>query len=117
MDCFGVIDFETEKATVFVPKLNHFYKIWMTTMDTTEFAKRYDLIDEFKYTEEMEEFFKTMNPKTVFLNKGINSDSGLPTLVPDTMMIERVCPNTKIDTEVMHTILSESRVIKNDEEV
>ena len=32
MDCYGVIDFAAEKAILFVPKLDNFYKIWMTTM-------------------------------------------------------------------------------------
>lgn len=33
MDCYGVIDFENEKAVLFVPRLDNLYKIWMTVMD------------------------------------------------------------------------------------
>jgi Xaa-Pro dipeptidase len=33
MDCYGAIDFDNEKSIVFVPKLDNFYKIWMTTLN------------------------------------------------------------------------------------
>ncbi len=54
MDCYGVIDFDTEKCIVFVPKLDNYYKIWMTVLDTEEYQKKYYLIDEIKFTESIE---------------------------------------------------------------
>lgn len=33
MDCYGAIDFENEKAVLFIPRLDNLYKIWMTVMD------------------------------------------------------------------------------------
>jgi hypothetical protein len=33
VDCYGIIDFETEKAYLFAPKLSNLYKIWMTVLD------------------------------------------------------------------------------------
>jgi hypothetical protein len=36
MDCYGVIDFEQEKTILFVPKLDNFYKIWMTVSSLEE---------------------------------------------------------------------------------
>jgi len=53
----------------------------------------------------------------VFLNQGVNSDSGLSTLVPDANLYLKVCPEAKTDKAFMHNILAESRVIKNDEEI
>ncbi len=32
MDCYGIIDFENEKATLFVPNYDKFYQIWMTVL-------------------------------------------------------------------------------------
>ena len=32
MDHYGVIDFATEKAILFVPRLDNLYKIWMTVL-------------------------------------------------------------------------------------
>ena len=33
MDAYGVIDFQNEKAVLFLPKLDNYYKIWMTVLD------------------------------------------------------------------------------------
>ena len=46
MDCYGVIDFENEKSILFFPKLDDYYKIWMTAMDLEACKKRFPLIDE-----------------------------------------------------------------------
>ena len=32
MDCYGAIDFVNEKTTLFVPRQDEFYKIWMTVL-------------------------------------------------------------------------------------
>ncbi len=49
----------------------------------------------------------------LFVNNGINSDSSLRTSLP----IEKYLKNHTVDNEILHNILAESRVIKNDEEI
>ena len=49
----------------------------------------------------------------MFLNDGVNSDSGLKTILPD----EKYCKDRTVDRETLYEILAESRVIKNDEEI
>ena len=58
-----------------MPKLDNFYKIWMTTLSIEEYKQKYPLLDEIHYTEGIENFFKETQPKIVYLNKGVNSDS------------------------------------------
>lgn len=116
MDCFGVIDFANEKTILFVPRLDNFYKIWMTAPTIEEWSKRYHMIDELRYTDEMEAFFAEQQPDYIFLNKGVNSDSGLTTDIPDKKYYA-ACPTAKVDESFMHDVLCESRVIKNDEEI
>ena len=53
------------------------------------------------------------NNTTVYVNLGVNSDSGLTTQIPDQKYLE----GAKVDKETMHDILSESRTVKNDEEI
>lgn len=53
----------------------------------------------------------------IFLNKGVNSDSGLTTQYPEESHYKDACPNAKVDMNIMHDVLAESRVIKNDEEL
>jgi len=117
MDSFAVIDFTNEKTILFLPKLDNYYKIWMTVLTVDEYKKKYSLVDEIMFVDQMEEYLKTQSPEVVYVNKGVNSDSGLTTMVPDEQLYLEVCPDAKTDSTFMHNILSESRVIKNDEEI
>jgi hypothetical protein len=49
----------------------------------------------------------------LFINCGVNSDSGLKTDLPD----EKYLQHHEINRTTLHDILAESRVIKNDEEI
>lgn len=60
---------------------------------------------------------KGLDPEVIYLNKGVNSDSGLETQVPDPKYYKESCPNAVVDEKFMHNILIESRVFKNDEEI
>ena len=78
MDCYGFLDFAAEKAILFVPKLNNLYKIWMTVMTKEDYATKYEL--EVRYIDELEEFMATQcSGATVYVNRGVNSDSKLQT--------------------------------------
>ena len=84
MDCYGFIDFNKEKVIVFAPLLSNLYKIWMTVSTMEEYSAKYDL--EFRNVSELQEFMATECPNattTVYVNQGVNSDSGLVTLIPD----------------------------------
>ena len=115
MDCYGLIDFTTEKAILFVPKMDNLYKIWMTLMTKEDFQTKYEV--EVKYLDELEEYMATecsqSNNVTVYVNQGVNSDSRLVTQIPESKYLEGL----KVDLEVMHDILAESRCVKNDEEI
>ena len=76
MDCYGFLDFATEKAILFVPKLDNLYKIWMTVLTPEDFASKYEL--EVRSMAELQEFMAVECPassSTVYVNLGVNSDS------------------------------------------
>jgi Xaa-Pro aminopeptidase len=50
---------------------------------------------------------------TLYLNHGVNSDSGLTVALPN----EKYLKNHEINKDTLHNLLAESRVIKNDEEI
>ena len=83
MDCYGAVNFETEKSTLFIPRNDEFLKIWMTVMDKEAYQKKYPLIDNVEYIDTMEEYFNASKPETVFVNLGVNSDSGLTTMIAE----------------------------------
>ena len=115
MDCYGIIDFQIERAILFVPQPNVLYKIWMTVLTKQDYEQKYEL--EVRYTSELEEFLATecspTKEATVYVNFGVNSDSGLTTQIPEFKFLDGL----KVDKVHMHDILAESRVIKNDEEI
>lgn len=115
MDCYGIIDFANERAILFVPEPNVLYKIWMTVMAKQDYEQKYEL--QVRYTSELEEFLATECSPTkeaiVFVNAGVNSDSGLTTQIPEFKFLDGL----NVDKVHMHDILAESRVIKNDEEI
>ena len=80
MDCYGILDLHNDHAILFIPRLDNLYKIWMTVMTKEESAAYYEL--EVRYIDELDEFLKKFNG-TLFLNDGVNPDSGLKTILPD----------------------------------
>ena len=115
MDLYGLVDFNQEKAILFVPRLDNMYKIWMTVMSKEDYAAKYGI--EVRYIDEMQEYLNTncnaASNTTVYLNRGVNSDSKLQTQIPEqTYLADLTC-----DYDQLHDILSESRTIKNDEEL
>ena len=54
--CMGVIDFQNEKAILFIPKMDNLYKIWMTVLSKEDFAAKYEV--ETRYIEELGEYLK-----------------------------------------------------------
>lgn len=111
MDCYGIIDFHNEKAILFAPRLDNLYKIWMTVKDSAQMTSHYEI--ETKYIDEMEVFISENYNGLMYVNEGVNSDSGITTQIPDQKYLE----GKKVDRKIMHDILAESRVIKNDEEI
>ena len=117
MDCYGFIDLKTEKTVLFIPKYDELYKVWMTVLSIDQVKAKYTMIDEIMYVDQMEQYFKDNQPKTVYLNLGENSDSGLTTGIPSEDMFKGGCPDAVVDTKFMHDVLSEARTIKNDQEM
>ena len=115
MGCYGILDFKNEKPILFVPNPEELYKIWMTVLTKEDFEKKYQM--EVRYTSELQEFLATeccpTKDATVFVNLGVNSDSGLTTDIPEHKYLDGL----KVDKDYMHDILAESRVIKNEEEI
>lgn len=115
MDLYGLLDLNQEKAILFVPRLDNLYKIWMTVMSKEDYQAKYGL--EVHYIDELQEYLRAncgqSTNTTVYLNRGVNSDSKLQTQIPEqTYLAELRC-----DYDSLHDILSESRTVKNDEEL
>ena len=115
MGCVGVIDFATEKPILFVPQMDRIYEIWMTLHSIEDFAKKYEM--EVRNISELEDYLNNQRkPDTIYINKGVNSDSNHTTCHPDLAKLN-LSGEIDINSTRMHDILAESRVIKNEEEI
>jgi hypothetical protein len=54
----------------------------------------------------LEEYIQKLKPDTIFLNKGVNSDSQLKTLIPEDDLLKKISESSKIDESFMHNILA-----------
>ncbi len=110
MDCFALVDLHNDTITLFVPQLDTLYKIWMNFLTKEQLKEKYQI--EVRYIHELEDAIKGFTG-TLYLNHGVNSDSGLTVALPN----EKYLQGHEIDKVTLHNILAESRVIKNDEEI
>lgn len=110
--CNMVVTLPDFTPHLFIPKFDFIYKIWMTTFDLEDAKKTYPDF-EIHYNDELETFVKQHGKRQVYINKGVNSDSGLSTLVPTHDWFA----DLNINVTDLHNVLSESRSIKNPLEI
>ena len=84
-------------------------------MSKEDYAAKYEL--EVRYIDELQEFMATnCSPETnttVYVNRGINSDSKLQTMIPENTYLDEM----RVNYDTLHDIVSESRTVKNDDEI
>jgi Xaa-Pro dipeptidase len=112
-NCYAMIDFKTKRASLFVPKLDNMYKIWMTVLSPKEIEERYEM--DVYFIEDMAKTIRNRNPSKVYLNTGVFSDSGNPTIIPEeehTKEFEAI-----LDQDTVYELVSESRTTKTEQEI
>lgn len=117
-DCFGVVEGQTGKSVLFVPKIPESYAVWFGAIPTLAEIRDKVKIDEVHYTDDLLKVLESMGIEQVMVLNGLNSDSGLPTKtadfpgLADKFTVEKSSPTSKL-----LDILSAQRVIKTDKEL
>lgn len=112
-DFYGIVEVDTAKTTLFVPKFAPSYNIWMGKIEPPEFFKKKYGVDEAYYTEEIHKVLKGKEPLVLLKNKGCNTDSGSTTKEAFFEGIKDFEQNNTI----LHPVVSEARVFKSDLEL
>jgi len=110
--CSAAIDISEEKVYLFFPNFSEIYKIWFKVLSTEEIRSLYPDFEIF-YMNDLEQWVKDFAPSQIFINKGVNSDSGLDTLVLSFKWMD----DYTIEQTKMHNILSDCRSIKTPDEI
>jgi len=87
----------------------------MTIYTKEDLATKYNI--EVRNVSELPAYLnEERKPETIYVNRGVNSDSGLTTGTPDLSKFG-IAGDTDVNATRMHDILSEARVIKSEEEI
>eukprot|EP01025_Chloroclados_australasicus_P065437 TRINITY_DN8917_c1_g1_i5.p1 TRINITY_DN8917_c1_g1~~TRINITY_DN8917_c1_g1_i5.p1 ORF type:complete len:577 (-),score=67.07 TRINITY_DN8917_c1_g1_i5:248-1759(-) len=122
-DWFGAIHVQTGKCVLFSPKLPQEYAVWMGHISTLDEMREMYGVDEVVYTDEMPEKLRKqlqqqqqngLQPPLLFLNYGLNSDSGRE-VVPASFT--NMKEEFKIDQIDLFDVLTECRVTKSPKEI
>nr|XP_040136089.1 xaa-Pro dipeptidase isoform X3 [Ictidomys tridecemlineatus] len=74
--CYGVINVDTGKSTLFVPRLPASYATWMGKIHSKEHFKEKYAVDDVQYTDEIASILTSQNPSVLLTLRGVNTDSG-----------------------------------------
>jgi Xaa-Pro dipeptidase len=116
-DCVGIIEIDSGRQIIFIPRLPEDYKLWMIVESKEEF-KQTHLFSEVYYLDELSSYLTTYQPSLIYLNSGVNSDSGLsPKDLSQHSVMSPAMENMPINRNSLFEIMSECRVNKSSEEI
>lgn len=112
-DCFGVINVETKKSILFIPKLDDAYRVWMGEIHSLLYFKDKYSVDDVQYTCDIVDVLKQENAQTLLTLRGMNTDSKLTTKEAAFDGIS----GFQVNNQLLYPAISECRVIKTPEEL
>jgi len=112
-DCYGAFDIDSGRAVLFVPKMSNLNKVWMTVLSKEDIQKKYE-IEDVVFVEDMETWLVERKAARVFINGGVNSDSGIENIIPEEKYWKAL---ENVDKETMYEVLANSRVTKTELEI
>nr|KAF6407690.1 peptidase D [Molossus molossus] len=74
--CYGVIDVDTGKSTLFVPRLPASHATWMGKIHSKEHFREKYAVDVVQYADEIARVLASQSPSVLLTLRGINTDSG-----------------------------------------
>uniref|UniRef100_G1TCW5 Xaa-Pro dipeptidase n=1 Tax=Oryctolagus cuniculus TaxID=9986 RepID=G1TCW5_RABIT len=74
--CYGIIDVDSGKSTLFVPRLPASHATWMGKIHSKEHFKEKYSVDDVQYSDEIASILTSRNPSVLLTLRGVNTDSG-----------------------------------------
>lgn len=114
-DMYGMVSATTGESTLFIPRLDPSYAIWMGSIKTPEEYKTLYGVDQCMFVDEMASVFN--ESQTVYLLSGRNTDSGHSLPLPQLSFELTQKVASVVSDRTLYDIVVESRVHKDEEEV
>lgn len=113
-DCLATIDLETEKATLYIPRLPAEYATWMGhILPPTHFQGVYK-VDRVLFVGEFASSIMEIDPEKVYLHKGYNTDGKAWSTPASTKGLDGLDCDA---SSILYDAVVECRVIKSPEEI
>lgn len=111
-DCYAAINNGTGESTLFVPRFEEAYRMWMYVKPLQEF-KIGSCVQNVRYVDEIEAYIQESQAKKIFIYSGVDTDSGIKTIdVP-----EKYLSSVEVDRDTLFPTINNLRVIKTEEEI
>lgn len=115
---YGVVDVNSGKTTLFVPKLPDEYRIWCGAIYPPEHFRLSYAVDEVVYTEDISTWIhEKLSGHKLHVMNGVNSDSGLTAKAARFEGDEDLWSNGHVEDAVLYNLLAQCRVTKSQEEI
>ncbi|XP_072488134.1 xaa-Pro dipeptidase isoform X2 [Notamacropus eugenii] len=111
--CFGAIDVDSGKSTLFVPRLPESHATWMGKIHSREHFKEKYAVDDVQYSDDIAKVLASMTPSVLLTLRGVNTDSGSVSREASFEGISQF----KVNNTILHPEIVECRVIKTDMEL
>ncbi|CAH6787347.1 Pepd [Phodopus roborovskii] len=111
--CYSVIDMDTGKSTLFVPRLPPSYATSMGKIHSKEHFKEKYAVDNVQYTDEIASVWTSQKPSALLTLRGVNTDSGSACREASFEGISKF----SVSNTILHPEIVECRVFKTDVEL
>uniref|UniRef100_K7ES25 Xaa-Pro dipeptidase n=2 Tax=Homininae TaxID=207598 RepID=K7ES25_HUMAN len=111
--CYGVIDVDTGKSTLFVPRLPASHATWMGKIHSKEHFKEKYAVDDVQYVDEIASVLTSQKPSVLLTLRGVNTDSGSVCREASFDGISKF----EVNNTILHPEIVECRVFKTDMEL
>jgi len=112
-DCYGTIDIDTGKTTLYVPRLPEAYAVWMGAIKSNDEWKQIYAMDEVRYVDELSSTLLTQDTSIIYILYGFNTDGKMYTKPIVFSGMEKF----RIDNGKLWPIICELRTIKTAKEI
>ncbi|XP_005862728.1 PREDICTED: xaa-Pro dipeptidase [Myotis brandtii] len=111
--CYGVINIDTGKSTLFVPRLPASHATWMGKIHPKEHFQEKYAVDNVQYTDEIASVLTSQSPSVLLTLRGVNTDSGSVCREASFEGISKF----NVNNTILHPEIVECRVFKTDMEL
>lgn len=109
-NCYAVIDNSTGETTLFIPRYEEAYQMWMYVKPAEKFKQDYK-VESVQFVDQLEAYLQAKELEEIFIYSGTDSDSKLEVALPEEKYLKQ---GKKVNKETLWEVISNLRVVKTE---